>query len=103
MVFVTAPDESSAVGLARQIVEEGLAACGSLVPGVRSIYRWQGEIHDEPESMLIFKTTVAGFEVLKQRIVALHPYDCPEILGVDVADGHADYLAWVSEMVNIQE
>jgi periplasmic divalent cation tolerance protein len=99
MVFVTAPDEACAVRLARQVVEEGLAACGNLVGGVRSIYRWQGEIHDEPESMVIFKTTVARFEALKQRILELHPYDCPEVLGVDVADGHADYLAWVAGMV----
>lgn len=103
MVFVTAPDESTAVSIARQMVEEGLAACANLVPGVRSIYKWQNEIHDEPESMVIFKTTVAGFEALKQRILALHPYDCPEIMGVDVADGHTDYLVWVAEMVDIQK
>jgi periplasmic divalent cation tolerance protein len=52
---------------------------------------------------VIFKTTVAGFEALKQRILELHPYDCPEVLGVDVADGHADYLAWVAEMVAPEE
>lgn len=103
MVFVTAPDETTAVRLVRQIVEEGLAACGNLVPSVRSIYRWEGEIHDEQESLVIFKTTPARFDDLKQRIVDLHPYDCPEVLGIDVADGHPDYLAWVVQMVGAQK
>jgi len=103
MVFVTAPNEECAVRLARQVVEEGLAACGNLVGGVRSIYRWEDEIHDEPESMVIFKTTVDRFDALKHRILELHPYDCPEVLGVDVADGHVDYLAWVADMVELKK
>ena len=74
-------------------------ACGNLIPGVRSIYRWEGEVCDETEVLVLFKTSVDGFEAAKSRIVQLHPYACPEVLGVDVDDGHADYLSWVTDQL----
>ncbi len=95
LVLVTAPSTDKAAELARTLVEEQLAACGNLIPGVRSIYRWEGRVQDEPEVLLILKTRAALFEPLRARIVALHPYDVPEVLRLDVADGHAPYLSWI--------
>ncbi len=97
LVLVTAPSTDKAAELARTLVEEQLAACGNIVPGLRSIYRWEGKIHDDAEVLLILKTRTALFEPLRARIVELHPYQVPEVLRVDIAEGHAPYLAWVLE------
>ena len=80
-------------------MEEGLAACGSVVPGLRSIYRWEGSLQDEPEVLLVLKTRAALFESLCARVVALHPSQCPEVLRLDVAGGHAPYLQWIRDSV----
>jgi periplasmic divalent cation tolerance protein len=97
VVLVTAPDLAVGARLGRSLVEEGLAACANLVPGVRSIYRWQGEIHDDPEVLLIVKTRASLVEALAARVRALHPYELPEVLALPVAGGSAAYLAWVRD------
>jgi periplasmic divalent cation tolerance protein len=99
LVMVTAPTADKAAELARMLVEEGLAACGNVVPGLRSIYRWEGQVHDEPEVLLLLKTRAAHFEALRERVVQVHPYQCPEVLRVDVAEGHAPYLQWIRDNV----
>ena len=99
LVLVTAPTADVAASLARALVEEGLAACGNLMPGVRSIYRWEGKVHDEPEVLLVLKSRAPLFEALRARVVALHPYQCPEVLQLDVAAGHAPYLRWIADNV----
>lgn len=99
VVLVTAPDADTAARLARTLVEERLAACGNLVPGVRSIYRWEGRVCDEAEVLLILKTTAEGAEALRARVVALHPYACPEVLVLPVEAGHGPYARWVREAV----
>lgn len=99
VVLVTAPDSDTAARLARALVEERLAACGNLVPGVRSIYRWEGKICDEAEVLLVLKTTADHADALRDRLLALHPYACPEVLVLPVEGGHAAYLAWVREQV----
>lgn len=99
VVFVTAPTADKAAELARLLVEEGLAACGNVVPGLRSIYRWEGKVHDEPEVLLILKTRAPLFEALRERVVAVHPYQCPEVLRVDVREGHEPYLQWIRDNV----
>ena len=95
VVLVTAPSEAVAAGLARGAVAAGLAACGNLVPGVRSIYAWQGEIHDDAEVLIVFKTTRAGATALLDHVVEAHPYDTPEVLQLGVEAGHGPYLDWV--------
>ncbi|MFY0582014.1 divalent-cation tolerance protein CutA [Cystobacter fuscus] len=99
VVLVTAPTADKAAELARALVEEGLAACGNVVPGLRSIYRWEGKVHDEPEALLVLKSRAPLFESLRERVVALHPYECPEVLRLDVAAGHAPYLQWIADNV----
>ena len=95
VVLVTAPDPGTAIGLVREVVGSRLAACGNLIPGLTSVYRWKGEVHQDPESLIIFKTTTALVGDLRRRIVELHPYDVPEFLTLPIMDGHPPYLEWV--------
>lgn len=95
VVLVTVPDVEAGVRIAEGVVGEGLAACGNVVPGLTSVYRWQGEVHRDPESLIIFKTTQRVLEELKRRVLELHPYDVPEFLALSIADGHLPYLRWV--------
>lgn len=95
IVFVTAPDAATGERIGRAIVQENLAACVNILPGVLSIYRWQGEIETASEVLLLLKTTAARIDALRERIVELHPYEVPEFLAVDVADGLPSYLEWV--------
>jgi len=99
VVLVTTPDVEAAAGLARALVEARLAACGNVVPGLRSIYRWEGRVHDEPEALLILKTTRARFEALRDEVLRRHPYQVPEVLALPVEAGSAPYLAWLAGQV----
>lgn len=94
-VLVTCPSMEQAAELARTLVTEKLAACANLVPHVRSIYAWKGELKDETEVLMILKSMPQRFEPLRARIVELHPYDVPEVLQLDVQKAHAPYLDWV--------
>jgi periplasmic divalent cation tolerance protein len=96
VVLVTAPGAAEAAALARALVEERLAACGNVVPGLRSIYRWEGKVQEDTEALLVLKTTRARFEALRERILALHPYQVPEVLALPVEAGSAPYLAWIA-------
>ena len=71
------------------------AACGNVLAGVRSIYRWQGAVHDEPEAMLVLKAPRKRFQELCDRIVALHPYEVPEVLGLPIVGGSEKYIDWI--------
>jgi periplasmic divalent cation tolerance protein len=97
VVLVTAPTVERATELARAVVEERLAACGSVVPGVRSVYRWEGKVEDEPEVLLVLKTVRERFPALRDRLLQLHPYQVPEVLALPVQEGSAGYLAWLVE------
>jgi periplasmic divalent cation tolerance protein len=95
IVFVTAgnPDEASAIG--RRLVEERMAACVNIVPRIRSIYRWKGEIHDEEEYLLIMKTRSSLVPALERRVKELHSYEVPEIIAIPIKEGLAEYIHWV--------
>jgi len=95
VVFTTVSDVDDAVELADAVVNEGLAACCNIVPGLRSIYIWKGERYDEDEVLCIMKTRAALFDELKARILELHSYEVPEVIAVDIKAGHSDYLRWV--------
>ncbi len=96
-LHITAPTADQAAVMARALVEERLCACVTIVPEVRSIYRYDDKIWDEPEVLCIAKTRAALFERVCQRIFELHPYDVPEILAFNVADGSPAYLAWLTD------
>jgi len=95
VVLVTAPDLDTAAALARTLVEERLVACANLVPGVRSIYRWEGRIQDDAEVLLVAKTGAARCDALAARVRDLHPYELPEVVVLPVSGGSRDYLDWV--------
>lgn len=95
VVLTTAPDPDTASRLARVLVEERLAACVNLVPGVRSVYRWQGRIEEAGEVLLVAKTRADRADALARRVADLHPYELPELLTLGPAGGSEAYLRWV--------
>ena len=96
MVTVSCPPER-AEALAGQLVEARLAACVNIVPAVRSIYRWQGAVQADDESLLLIKTAESRFEALKAFVLDHHPYELPEVVAVKLSPAHRPYLAWVLE------
>lgn len=103
LVLVMAPDAEAAGELARRLVEERLAACGNIVPAVRSIYRWQGSVQDENEALLLLKTTRLLLAELSARVRELHPYEVPEVIAVPVVAGLDEYLTWVRASTRAEE
>ncbi len=101
VVLSTLPDLESAEHMATILVEERLAACVNLVPGLTSIYRWQGTLRREPEYLLLIKTTAARFTQVRERIRALHPYEVPEIIALPIRDGDPAYLNWLTENTQV--
>ncbi|MGA9421357.1 MAG: divalent-cation tolerance protein CutA [Rhodanobacteraceae bacterium] len=97
IAFSTVADEAGAKRLARTLVEEGLAACVNRIPRIVSTYHWKGAVCDEPEVLLVIKTTSERFDALKARLVELHDYEVPELVAIEVSAGLPDYLAWVAE------
>jgi periplasmic divalent cation tolerance protein len=95
VVLVTAPDVETGARIARALVEEGLIACANVVPGIRSIYRWQGRVAEDTEVLLVLKTRASRCAALAARVKALHPYELPEVIALPVADGSEAYLDWV--------
>ncbi len=97
VVLSTVPDERVGEEIARALLSERLAACVNIVPGLRSLYRWERAIQDDREFLLVIKTRAEHYEALEQRIKALHPYEVCEVLAFDVAAGSRAYLDWVLE------
>lgn len=95
VVLVTAPDAETGARIARVLVEERLAACVNVVPGLRSIYRFEGRIEDEAEVLLLAKTRTDRRAALAERVKEIHPYALPEVLALPAAGGSAAYLDWV--------
>ncbi len=95
MVLCSCADLDSAQALARSLVEDRLAACVTLLPSARSIYRWQGEIEQADEVVLLIKSTPRRLPALQAAIVERHPYELPEVLAVTVGSGLDRYLDWV--------
>lgn len=93
LVYVTAPPDQAST-LARALVERRVCACCNILP-VSSVFRWDGAIQEESEALLIIKTTADRFEALREAVLALHPYDVPEVIAASVSDGHPPYMDWV--------
>lgn len=99
LVLTSFPDADKAASAARILVEEKLAACGTIVPGARSIYAWEGSVADETEVLLLLKTEAPLYAKLEKRLVKLHPYEIPEILAWEPGAVHRPYAAWVAGVV----
>lgn len=100
VIFSTIPDQATAKNIACALVGEHLAACVNILPGLESVYRWQGAIEDAPEVLAIIKTTADRYPALANRLRELHPYEVPEIVALPVDRGYPPYLRWVAEAVN---
>ena len=97
ILFATAsPDD--APGLVSALVSEHLVACGNILPGARSIYRWQGEVCDDEEAVLLMETTADRLPAAMARLAELHPYDVPKIIALHPTDVLPSYLAWARDM-----
>jgi periplasmic divalent cation tolerance protein len=97
LVFSTFPNEASAREAASRLVESGLAACANILPGLTSIYRWQGKIEEADEVLLMIKTTREAYPLLESSLKACHPYELPEIIAVGADAGLPGYLDWVAQ------
>lgn len=102
VVLVTAPSEATAVEIGRTLVDEHLAACVNVVPGITSIYHWEGRREEAAEALLLIKTRPEGYAALQRRVLELHPYSVPEVLGLPVAEGAPAYVQWVRESIPIE-
>lgn len=96
LVLSTCPDAATAAAIADALVDGGHAACVNILPGLRSVYKWQGVRESADEHLLLIKTTGAAYPALEQAITALHPYELPEIIAVPLAAGSPGYLQWIS-------
>ena len=94
-VCVTAPSRAEAEAIGRALVEARLAASVNVVPGVSSLYRWEGALHEAGETMLWAKTRADLVEPLTALVKSLHSYACPCVIALPIAGGNADYLAWI--------
>ena len=95
LVLTTFANEADAARVVRVLVEERLAACGNLLRGARSIYRWEGEVKDVSEVVVLLKTRKQDWTALMSRLHDLHPYDTPECIAVRFAAGAPKYMAWL--------
>lgn len=96
VAMTTAPSEAAAADLVRALVERRLIACGTMLGGASSIYRWNESIETAPEVVVLMKTTADRWPALNEALPGLHPYDVPELLALPVAHGNAAYLEWLS-------
>jgi periplasmic divalent cation tolerance protein len=95
VVLSTFPDVAAARTAAGALVGESLAACVNILPGVESIYRWQGKMETGQEVLAVIKTTAERYPQLEKRLTELHPYDVPEIVAIPASDATESYLSWV--------
>jgi periplasmic divalent cation tolerance protein len=93
--YCSCPDAGAAAAIGEALVRERLAACVNLLPGMRSIYRWQDKVEQADEVLLLIKTRAGRLDALAARLQALHPYELPELIAVRAAGGLPAYLAWV--------
>jgi len=100
LVLTTAPTLDVATSLAEGLLDAGLIACANIVPGVRSLYRWKGEVQRDDEVLVLMKSTTTLYPRLEAFLAKAHPYDVPEILSMPVSAGFAPYVSWIREEVS---
>lgn len=100
LALCTCPDAETAERLAALAVSERLAACVNIVPGLTSVYRWQGAVQRDAEVLLLAKTRADRYPALEQALVAAHPYELPEVVAVSLSHGLPGYLAWLDSALD---
>ncbi|OLV18137.1 Periplasmic divalent cation tolerance protein CutA [Deinococcus marmoris] len=86
--------------MARTLVAEHLAGCVNILPGIQSVYRWQGDVAEDPESMLLIKTSGEKYPELEARIKSLHPYEVPEIIALQYDRALPEFQSWLRDALN---
>lgn len=99
MVFCTCADMETAQSIAKSLLEQSLAACVNILPGVTSLYKWKGNIESDNELLLLIKTHTCRLPELQKTIKGLHSYELPEIIDVPITGGLKEYLNWINESV----
>jgi periplasmic divalent cation tolerance protein len=99
LVLTTADSLDLALRIASALVEQKEAACVNIVPGIRSIYRWEGKVCDDAELLLLIKSSADRFEAVRSRIRQLHTYEVPEVISLPIVAGDPSYLRWLNEQV----
>ncbi len=97
LILCTCPDQATAQNIADQLVDQALAACVNILPGLTSVYQWQGKREIAQEHLLLIKTTDTAYPALEQAITELHPYELPEVIAVPIAQGLNGYLQWIEQ------
>lgn len=97
LALCSCPSQTVANEVATALVEERLAACVNRLPGVKSIYRWEGKVTRDEEILLLIKTTGNHYPAIEQTIKKLHPFDTPEIIATPITAGSAEYLQWLQD------
>jgi len=96
LVFSTCPDAETARHIATTLVDERLAACVNIIPGIQSVYHWEGKTQSSEEHLLIIKASALQYANIQKRLLELHPYELPEVVAVPVIEGSQAYLSWLS-------
>ena len=102
LVYATAPNRETAQKIARTLLDDQLIACANIMPGMESIYRWQGKIESAAEVAMIFKTSHRQMAALQQKFLALHPYDVPALAAIPIEAAPPDFAAWVEAETQIK-
>jgi periplasmic divalent cation tolerance protein len=97
LVFCTCPDEATAIKLATLLVEQHQAACVNIIPGLTSVYRWQGKVTTDQEYLLLIKSRADHYAALERLIREQHPYELPEVIAVTIGNGLEGYLHWLDQ------
>jgi len=100
VVLMTSASAAEASGIAEMLVSKRLAACVQILPEIKSIYWWQGEIARDHEVLLMAKTLRSNFADLEREVRAIHSYETPEIIAIEVKDGSAGYLDWLASVAS---
>jgi len=101
LVLITASSMEEGEKIAGVLVEEGLAACCNIISGIRSVFKWKGEVCKENEALLIVKSKASVFKKLEERVKKLHSYEVPEIIAISIKDGLQAYLNWMDEALKV--
>jgi len=97
VILVTTESEEEAKKIAAALIDSRLAACANIVKSVQSVFRWQGKVEDEPETLMILKSVAGKLDALTAKVKELHSYDVPEVIALPIVGGSSEYLNWVHQ------
>jgi len=99
IAYVTVPTDEVAKNISQGLVQSKLAACVNIIPGVKSIYEWEGKIEEDAELILMIKSKCSLTDELTKYVKSKHPYDCCEVITTSITGGNSDYLNWIGKIV----